>query len=59
MDFIVFDGMCDGEVKQIAFVEAKTGKTGQLNKKEKQVRDVVVSKNVLWDKLHYKGNQTH
>lgn len=53
VDFIVFDGMCDGDVRQIAFVEVKTGKTGQLSKTEKQVRDVVSNKNVYWDKIHY------
>ncbi len=58
VDFIVFDGMCDGEVRQIAFVEVKTGRTGQLSKTEKQVRDVVVGKNVLWDKIHYNGKET-
>lgn len=53
VDFIIFDGMCDGNVRQIAFVEVKTGKTGQLSKTEKQVRDVVDNKNIYWDKIHY------
>ncbi len=57
IDFIVFDGMCDGEVKQIAFVEVKTGKSGQLSKTEKQVRDVVANRQVFWDKIHYNGKE--
>lgn len=57
VDFIVFDGMSEGEVRQIAFVEVKTGRTGQLSKTEKQVRDAVVNREVLWDKIHYNGNE--
>lgn len=58
VDFIVFDGMCDGKVRQIVFVEVKTGKTGQLSKTEKQVRDAVINRKVTWDKIHYNGKES-
>lgn len=58
VDFIVFDGMCDGKVRQIVFVEVKTGKTGQLSKTEKQVRDAVTNRKVTWDKIHYNGKES-
>ncbi|ACB08641.1 MULTISPECIES: Holliday junction resolvase-like protein [Thermotoga] len=55
VDFVVFDGLSEGNVKKIVFVEVKTGKTGNLSTRERQVRDVVERKEVYWEKLHYQG----
>jgi predicted Holliday junction resolvase-like endonuclease len=53
VDFVVFNGLSEGNVKKIVFVEVKTGKTGNLTTRERQVRDVVERKEVYWEKLHY------
>lgn len=50
VDFIVFDGLCDGEVKQVVFVEVKTGGSA-LSQREKQVRSVVEIRAVKWEEL--------
>lgn len=55
VDFVVFDGLSEGNVKKIVFVEVKTGKTGNLSTRERQVRDVVEKREVYWEKLHYRG----
>jgi len=55
VDFVVFDGLSEGNLRRIVFVEVKTGKTGNLNTKERQVRDVVEKREVYWEKLHYRG----
>lgn len=40
IDYLVFDGLDAGELKQIVLVDVKTGQS-QLNAREKQVRDAV------------------
>lgn len=40
IDLIVFDGLNDGEVRQIVFIEIKTGKS-PLNSKQRQLRRAV------------------
>ena len=47
VDFIVFDGLDDGAVGQVVFVEVKTG-SSSLSKRERQVRDAVLAKKVAW-----------
>ena len=44
IDFVVFDGMSDGDIKRIVFVEIKTSKTGSLSKREQQVKKVIQEK---------------
>lgn len=40
VDFVVFDGLASGELREIVMVEVKTG-AGRLNSNELQVRDAV------------------
>lgn len=47
VDFIVFDGLNDGEVRSIAFVEVKTGRS-DLSTRERRVRDAVRAGRVEW-----------
>ena len=42
VDFVVFDGLDDGEVRGITFMEVKTG-SSSLNTRERQVRNVVTN----------------
>jgi predicted Holliday junction resolvase-like endonuclease len=50
VDFVVFDGLSDGEVKRIVFVEVKTGAAG-LTTRERRVRDAVQARLVAWTEL--------
>src|SRR6478752_9739352 len=40
VDFVVFDGLDEGEVRRVVFVEVKTGGS-TLNTRERRVRDAV------------------
>ncbi len=48
IDYVIFDGLSDGEVKQIVLVEVKSGKSG-LNKNERMIRDTLEEKNVKFE----------
>jgi predicted Holliday junction resolvase-like endonuclease len=50
VDFVVFDGLSDGEVRRIVFVEVKTGGAG-LSPRERRVRDAVQARQVSWTEL--------
>ena len=50
VDLVVFDGLCDGEVREVVFLEVKTG-AATLSGRERQVRDAIVEKRVRWDEL--------
>ena len=41
IDFIVFDGLSEGELHEIVFVEVKTGPEAVLSNRERRVRDAV------------------
>jgi len=47
VDYIVFDGMSDGNIKEIVFVEVKTGGS-QLSGVQRKMRDVIKDKKVTW-----------
>lgn len=47
IDFVVFDGLGDGEVRKIVFVEIKTGMSN-LSTRERNVRNAVQDKNIEW-----------
>jgi predicted Holliday junction resolvase-like endonuclease len=50
IDLIVFDGLSDGEVKKVVFLEIKTG-LGSLSTRERRVRDAIEAGNVAWSVL--------
>jgi len=47
IDFVVFDGLGDNEVRKIVFVEVKTG-ASNLSTRERSVRNAVQDKNIEW-----------
>lgn len=47
IDFVVFDGLGDGDVRKIVFVEIKTG-ASNLSSRERSVRNAVQDKNIEW-----------
>ena len=54
VDFVVFDGLDDGEVKRIVFVEIKTG-TASLSSRERRIRDAIRQGRVEWRELRLGG----
>ena len=50
VDFVVFDGLNDGDVRQVVFVEVKTGRS-ELSVRERRVRDAVKAGKVAWSEL--------
>jgi predicted Holliday junction resolvase-like endonuclease len=54
VDFLVFDGLSEGEMNKVVFVEVKSGKTGVLSKREKLVRDCIDRGKVSYEIIHNK-----
>ncbi len=50
VDFVVFDGLTDGDVRRVLFVEVKTG-AADLSGRERRVRDAVRAGRVEWVEL--------
>jgi predicted Holliday junction resolvase-like endonuclease len=54
VDFVVFDGLSDGEIDQVVFVEVKTGQS-QLSTRERRIRDAIQAGRVRWIELRQDG----
>ncbi len=52
IDFVVFDGLSEGNLRKIVFIEVKAGRSPTLNKRERQVRDVIEKRKVYWEIIH-------
>jgi predicted Holliday junction resolvase-like endonuclease len=50
IDLVVFDGLAEGRVRRIVFLEVKTGGAG-LTGRERCVRDVIQAREVEWAEL--------
>ncbi|HEY9227689.1 MAG TPA: Holliday junction resolvase-like protein [Gemmatimonadaceae bacterium] len=50
VDFVVFDGLDEGEVRRIVFVEVKTG-ASTLTTRERRVRDAIRRGHVEWAEI--------
>lgn len=50
VDLVVFDGLDEGELRGVWFLEVKTGNAG-LSGRERQIRDAILEKRVGWDEL--------
>jgi predicted Holliday junction resolvase-like endonuclease len=50
VDLIVFDGIDDGALRDIIFLEVKTG-SSSLNARQRQIRDAILAGRVLWREL--------
>ena len=48
IDYVVFDGLCEGQVRRIVFLEVKTG--GSLNANERSVKAAIDAGAVEWRK---------
>ncbi|HUU76287.1 MAG TPA: Holliday junction resolvase-like protein [Methanoregulaceae archaeon] len=52
VDFVIFDGLDEGDLKKVVFIEVKTGKTGALTPREKMVRECIAKKSVEYHIIH-------
>ncbi|HXL10861.1 MAG TPA: Holliday junction resolvase-like protein, partial [Gemmatimonadales bacterium] len=50
VDLVVFDGLDEGQLRRVVFIEVKTGE-GALSVRERQVRDAVQARQVDWIEL--------
>jgi len=55
VDLVIFDGLSEGEMRKVVFVEVKTGKTANLSNRERLVRNCVESKNVAYEIIHHRS----
>jgi len=58
VDFVVFEGLTEGSLNRIIFVEVKTGKYGRLSKRERQVQLIVKDGEVDYEVLHLRPSRT-
>ncbi|OIO21138.1 hypothetical protein AUJ17_03730 [Candidatus Micrarchaeota archaeon CG1_02_47_40] len=54
VDFIVFEGMDEKEIRRVIFVEVKSGKSS-LSTHERKLRDVIKERKVDWEEYRIKG----
>jgi len=48
IDYIAFDGLSDGNLKRIIFIEIKSGKTSTLTPRERQIKEIIERRKVYW-----------
>ncbi|WP_292459763.1 Holliday junction resolvase-like protein [Methanothermococcus sp.] len=53
VDFVVFDGLSERNLRKIVFVEVKTGKKGTLSNREKLIKKCVENKNIKYELIHH------
>lgn len=59
VDLIVFDGLSDDDnVQEVAFIEIKTGKTANLSKRERAVRECIKDGRVQYYTIHQSFDET-
>ncbi len=49
VDFVIFDGLTEGTLRQVVFVEVKSGKYARLTRRERQVQEVVELKGARYE----------
>ncbi|AEH07297.1 Holliday junction resolvase-like protein [Methanothermococcus okinawensis] len=59
VDFIVFDGLSEDNLKKIVFIEVKTGKKGTLSHREKLIKKCVEDKNIEYELIHHDYNHNN
>jgi len=57
VDLVIFDGLAAGDVKRVVFLEVKTGGS-PLTTRERQVRDVIDAREVVWAELRLNRSVT-
>ena len=57
VDLVIFDGLAAGDVRRVVFLEVKTGGAA-LTTRERQVREVIDAREVVWAELRLNRNPT-
>lgn len=52
VDFIIFDGLSEGEMNKVVFIEVKSGKSCTLSKREQLVKESIDRGNVSYEIIH-------
>jgi predicted Holliday junction resolvase-like endonuclease len=48
VDLVVFDGLSEGYLQEVVFVEVKTGPSASLSTRERRIRDAILDGRVGW-----------
>jgi predicted Holliday junction resolvase-like endonuclease len=48
VDLVVFDGLSEGCLQEVVFVEVKTGRSASLSTRERRIRDAILDGRVRW-----------
>ncbi len=54
IDFIVFKGADNNEIKEVIFLEVKSGNS-KLNKQEKKLKETILAKKIKWSEYKVKN----
>jgi len=57
VDLVVFDGLSEGRMKRVVFIEIKSGKNAGLSTRERMVRDCIRSRRVGYEVIHHRDRQ--
>ncbi|MDD1717974.1 MAG: Holliday junction resolvase [Methanoregulaceae archaeon] len=57
VDFIVFDGLSSGTLREIVLVEVKSGESARMSPREKSVQDCIRSGNVTFQLIRHPGQE--
>jgi predicted Holliday junction resolvase-like endonuclease len=50
---VVFDGLDEGDLQEIVFVEVKTGASASLSKRERQIREAISDGRIKWVEMRF------
>ena len=50
IDYVIFDGYSEKKLKQIVFLEVKSGKS-KLTREQKNLRDIISKKKIKWEEI--------
>ncbi len=56
IDLLIFDGLENGYLEEIVFLEVKTGKFARMSSRQKQIRDAIVDGRVRWAEMRVSRN---
>ena len=48
VDLVVFDGLSEGSLQEVVFVEIKSGPSASLSTRERRIRDAILNGRVRW-----------
>lgn len=55
VDLVIFDGLNEGDLRKVVFLEVKTGKTAGLSERERLVKQCIEKRNVVYETIDRKS----